>query len=387
MIGEQKFKEKSSEEEFSKTTDSSWLKSRYRGCIDSIIWIGQCYPEILCKKTPSPTSTYFYPKNWGRPQSCYVHEAELRGCCRRLSNIFGWMKPGRSRIFLAHWDRYKGIKTRGSLFGYYTPKRFEIITDPSVYETIVNDGKLPWVPGLCDKFITAVTKKAGKYPKSVIQSRARMKYVVRKEFEEKWANRFLRRVSKNLDFRPRTRKKNLFSSSINPGNLPNSIEDLLEELIGEWADMLRKYNNNRKCALVPLDVVKHEPLRSCGDRIKLGAIYAVDDLAAEIIDEFMIELTRRKGLTPQQIRDLYIDIAAHAKIRHSTNPKIDLCGKGDISMRGELALFRDRITYERKPIVYLRNVLRVSGYGFVKEICKCYKAKIGKCIPSVPRCH
>lgn len=98
--------------------------------LDTIIWVGGCYPKILCEKQSTSDMEFSYPPHGKRPRNCYVHEAEVRGCCRKVSAVADWMVPGKSRIFLAHRDK-RGVGC-GSLFGYYVLDRIEVIPP---YET------------------------------------------------------------------------------------------------------------------------------------------------------------------------------------------------------------------------------------------------------------
>lgn len=105
---------------------SSKSENEEKKCIDAILWIGeQYYPEILCDKKPIKPPNFKYPPNDPWPQDCLVHEAEIRGCCRKVPIIPNWMIPGESRIFLVHQN--KKNKACCSLFGYYIFKRAEIV--------------------------------------------------------------------------------------------------------------------------------------------------------------------------------------------------------------------------------------------------------------------
>ncbi len=122
---------------------SSHSESGIENCADTLIWIGKrFYPKILCQKSSRPLEFSYpskgYPSNgyppkeiW--PQNCYVHEAEIRGCCRKVPVIPNWLTPGKSRIFLAHQNgKRKGC---ACLFGYYVFNRVEMVF-PKKYSTI-----------------------------------------------------------------------------------------------------------------------------------------------------------------------------------------------------------------------------------------------------------
>ena len=92
--------------------------------IDGMIWVGESYKRILCREKPSCGIPVKNKRN-----KCYVHEAEWRGCCRKVPDIPGWMVPGRSKIFLAHKDNLKP-KEQGKIFGYFVLERIEMIQPP-----------------------------------------------------------------------------------------------------------------------------------------------------------------------------------------------------------------------------------------------------------------
>lgn len=79
-------------------------------CTDGMIWVGQSYVSILCHSKKSCAIPLAEKE---RPH-CFVHEAECRGCCRKVPMAPAWLVPGKSRIFLAHRGGTKG-KERGRI--------------------------------------------------------------------------------------------------------------------------------------------------------------------------------------------------------------------------------------------------------------------------------
>lgn len=59
----------------------------------------------------------------------FLREARERGCCRRMSSWPEWMKPGESRVFLAHRDGHTRTDF-GSIFAYFTLGGVGIIGGP-----------------------------------------------------------------------------------------------------------------------------------------------------------------------------------------------------------------------------------------------------------------
>jgi nucleoid DNA-binding protein len=59
----------------------------------------------------------------------FVKEAETRGCCRRMSTWPPWVRPGETRVFLAHRNGH--VRTDyGSIFGYFTLGGVGILGNP-----------------------------------------------------------------------------------------------------------------------------------------------------------------------------------------------------------------------------------------------------------------
>jgi DNA-binding protein HU-beta len=89
--------------------------------LDGFIWIGESYKKILCSKIKESCGVPITNER----NKCYVHEAEWRGCCRKVPGIPGWVVPGKTRIFLAHRDKLTS-KERGRIFGYFVLERIEL---------------------------------------------------------------------------------------------------------------------------------------------------------------------------------------------------------------------------------------------------------------------
>ena len=90
---------------------------------DGMIWVGQSYYRILC-----PGNSCAEPGS-KKKRKCYVHEANWRGCCRKVPDEPKWIVPGKSKIFLVHRDNVKS-KNRGKIFGYFVVKRIEKLQIP-----------------------------------------------------------------------------------------------------------------------------------------------------------------------------------------------------------------------------------------------------------------
>lgn len=107
------------------TIGSSRTEEENSNCIDTLIWIGKTYYSKILGTDPGKPLTFSYPPKGMWPRDCYVHEAEIRGCCRKVPAIPNWLAPKKSRIFLAH---QRGKRNGcACLFGYYVFRRAEMV--------------------------------------------------------------------------------------------------------------------------------------------------------------------------------------------------------------------------------------------------------------------
>lgn len=387
---------------------------------DVIIWIGQSYPEILCKKVLPPDSTYdeysdhCYPDK-NRKKGCYVHEAELRGCCRKVATISDWMIPEKSRVFLVHRDG-KG-KTQGSLFGYFVLKRFEIITEPEVYEGIIKKDNLPWPKYLFNDILQTSLKRAEPFWEKILvgENVEKLTKKVNDVFYKFWPKKFLQNFSKgrSITFHPRNSPtqprseehsdlSNPGSSRIhetetsNPGEFPDLsglVENTVEELIADWVEKeawfkrLQSQDKDREYALVPWTVTQFEPPRFCSKRLKLGADYLVDVLTAIITDRFIEKLKEKTPSSTFEGEEMFRKTVNEVKKEYEgrTLTEIPKPLRNYAETRGGLVLFREPYpTFEKRPQASFRGFLRVDGEKLIDEICRCYEDGKEVCIPRIP---
>jgi DNA-binding protein len=59
----------------------------------------------------------------------FLKEAEVRGCCRRMSSWPSWVRPGETRVFLAHRNGHERTDY-GSIFGYFVLDGVGILGGP-----------------------------------------------------------------------------------------------------------------------------------------------------------------------------------------------------------------------------------------------------------------
>ncbi len=230
-------------------SDSNMKRMRENNeCIDAMLWIGN---------KPGKYQTV----------NEFVKEAKLLGCCRQLPFVPGWVKFGKSKVFLAHRDKYKCSHSRGSVFGYFVLHRIEIITDDEVAKNLPKKQK--------DNSL---------WPYDV------QKYI---------------KLSKNLE-KTHTQeeiKRHLFEK-LQKDNMPNiakgktckeppSKEDdeYIIKLIKKILEELFKKSFNWdivKC--FPPDFSRAEGHRMCSLRKGPGSVYCVDALCATIHNNYLKRL-------------------------------------------------------------------------------------------------
>ncbi len=376
-------------------------------CIDAMIWIGQSYPEILCDQIP-PTdphsyySEYCYLSPRGKKRRCFVHEAELRGCCRKVPRILEWMTPGKSLIFLVHRDIYKknkrlkrkGNRSCGSIFGYFVLDRIEIITDPRVCENIHNK-KLPWVQSLVEDIKNDAKEIIEELHLDAVKGTDRkiLEKEVRKIFEKRKRN-FIKTIGrgKNVEFRSRTRQS--WDDAEEIEDILSFLEYLIEKLIDELIKLLlglekvMEREKRRNYTIISQEVSESETDRYCSKRLKKGAIYLVDALTATITDEFTKAIGSR-NISVAAGENLFKETVNRVKKNYRTKTTVPAFLEDKVEIRGELVLFK-KINgkypiFEKKPHASFRTALRVDGEKLLKEIAEWYE-KEGKCIPKIPYC-
>jgi hypothetical protein len=211
-------------------------------CIDALLWVGNA------------SHTY-------QTIEQFVTEAGLRGCCRRLPFLPGWMKCGKTRVFLAHRGRHKD-RRRGSLFGYFVLDRVEIISNNSVSESLRMHGTKSLWPRDVNPYIGCVRKwREEKVPTK------RIKVLLRDKLQQEHLPDLARG-------RGSTRPV------LTEDDCLDLIEHVLKELFKEW---LNRHGDER----FPLnELIAGEGHRGCSLRAGPGAVYAVDALCAAIHDSY-----------------------------------------------------------------------------------------------------
>lgn len=370
---------------------------------DAILWIGQSYSEILCDQNLGLISEYCYIKGM-RKHRCYVHEAEMRGCCRKIPQRPVWLVPGKSRMFLMYRD--ESSRERGLLFGYFVLRRFEHIVNKDYGKLFASRESIPWVEEVCQEIISTVLEKIETARIVEIRGchRGFIESTLRKEFEKHWKKglrgHLIRRKGYDVTIRPRPTKKPQWPSSddeLLDEELTDFLEDLLEDAIQEWVDERikelsskgfdpEKYpwpeadddheNASNGDVLVLRNEANYEEPRYCSKRLKVGSIYAVDALTAAITDAFVQELSGKRPTTIKAGEDLFRETLKRVRQQYQdgTLTKLDARIQDHAEIRGELVVFkRPYPVFERKPRAAFRGLLRVDGDKLLEEVAKHYQ--------------
>ena len=375
-------------------------------CCDAMLWIGQSYAQILCDHQPEPFSEYCYIEN-DRKRRCYVHEAEIRGCCRKIPKAPKWLVPSKSRIFLIHRDG--NSVDQGSIFGYFVLRRFEHIISGGVEEAITDDKKIIWLEEVCPEIIGNTLEKVEAEGIKEVLGRHQdlIKGSVEKEFSKCWEKGVEQQLAKGYGITTKPKPTETFHWP--PQNEPvkdpliDFLEDILEELIKNWVeDQVKKLINppddrqmklkraitgNCVHAYISIEDSLLEDARFCSKRLKVGATYVVDALTAAITDAFTRKLEIKRPATIRERKELFRDTVKEIRQQYpdETLTRIDRRIKDHAIIRGELVIFkRPYPVFERKPRANFRGLLYVDGDKLLDEIAKHYQTANKEDIHGIP---
>jgi hypothetical protein len=321
----------------------------------------------------------------------FVIEAELRGCCRQLSQkpYPTWLKPGKSRVFLVHRDELRR-RDQAAIFGYYVVGRLEQIPEPPPAGE--PHGTAPQGEFTADGFHDEhgghgtrsgsqedkVKRSTGGGPRTGTMTHPRPpRRVVRLNLED-----LLEELS---DLIPEDLKKRI-------------VGKIVDFLTSDPREQLKQWMNELECH------------RSCSRRKGPGALYAIDAYCATIHDTFyalVAELRRQasaSGLLFEQLvaeikrendrrwnaylkrrragEELTIDDLANTyyglfqtavALHRSDRPRHErdhrLVGKA--TQHHELVVFDDPMpVYEAYPDVFFQNAIRVDGEMIIESVAR-----------------
>ena len=364
-------------------------------CMDGLIWVGKSYWRILC----SAKNSCAIPFKTGS-RHCYVHEAEWRGCCRKVSSQPKWLIPGHSRIFLAHKDNLDNPK-KGRILGYFHLARYETITQvveripiPPQSEKQIEKGKEQYRRGFhWDKtpLITERYEKGRWWP----TNEPWMELDPKPECKE-GSQRTKRCDDGSLIVTHIYSKGKWVPTGKRCPELPSLNDECEDGTVKiEFCDFGYRISHicrnghwiptNSPCPFpLPPNENIFEIERSCSLRIKPGSVYLVDALAAEITDYFHREL-RKTALTQNYLdaknnkernslleegRKLFQQVVEH--IRSIRTPVTEIPDKleGLAELRGELVFLKNPMIFKRSPRANFRGTMRVDGDYLIDQISK-----------------
>jgi DNA-binding protein HU-beta len=300
--------------------------------IDGMIWVGKSYKKIFCEREET-CAIPFKPK---KSPHCYVHEAEWRGCCRKIPTMNNWLIPGKSKIFLAHKDNLKP-RERGRIFGYFVLERFEII-------------------------ITCPCKEGQEITRKCWDD---SEIVTHRCENGRWVSTGEKCPSFNGD-------------EDEPEPEPVCLDDSM-------------FEEDRACEVkikqedTPVNLKLFESEEYCNRRLIPGSIYAVDALNAKITDHFTKELEKlhfkqdfdqaendeKKKDYIRQGAEVFKEVVETIKKGWKPKTAIPDILKGKAVLQGELVLFKTpQPILERFDQAAFRGILRLDGDDLIDQIAE-----------------
>ncbi len=344
-------------------------------CFDAMLWVGNASHQ------------------WKTVDE-FVKEAQLRGCCRKLPFVPGWMKAGETKVFLAHRDKH-GTPNRGSIFGYFVLNRIEIITKDQIAQSLFEKKKCGslW-PRDVDHYFESIK---GWEDKGLTPGE------IKGRLEDELQKSHLPDIAQGkTSKKPRPNKKNQ--------NYIDLVEEILKDLIEEWL-------NN----FPPTYSTSCEGHRGCSLRKNVGSVYAVDALCVAVHDNYQLNLKglldgKSKREQRQLLRqykkennDTWSEWRRRNRHRHtwkveellqcykgpfreaveelfsSWKPKnyLDPRLNGKANIHGELIVFKKPYPIlERCPQAAYRGIWRIDGDRLIGQIAKHKEKKV-----LMPRIH
>ncbi|MBN1822296.1 MAG: HU family DNA-binding protein [Prolixibacteraceae bacterium] len=351
---------------------------------DYLIWIGDSYSRVLCQS--SKTCAIPFKK---KPPHCFIHEAEWRGCCRKVPQIPRFAVPGKTRIFLAHRDGLKA-KEHGRIFGYYILDSIEII------KGVKNSMLLPLQnfreSKIGDKKVTAQCWDGSRIEsKKIINIHSPLleacpecmdgetktkkcdngEYIVTHECKD---GEWIKTDNKC--------EEEFFDCKEFPFKFEECDEGFrLSEICiaGEWIQI------NSKCPeRNSPEQTMFETERACSLRLVPGSVYFVDALTSAITKSFHENLNKEKFLEAYlnaesenekeaiilKGRDLFIKTILKVKKDRKPTTEIPPEIADHAELRGEFVLFKNNAVFEKYPQASFKGIMRIDGDMIIEQIAQ-----------------
>lgn len=339
-------------------------------CIDGMLWIGNKLKKY-------------------RTVDDFIKEARLRGCCRQLPSVPGWVEFGKTKFFLAHRDVQK-TRERGCIFGYFVLQRIEIITSNRIAKELVKKVKSDCL-----------------WPRNI------QEYIesIRRWEEEKFSEKEIERLLKarlQQEHMPNVAKGKTGKKPLSNGDTEKYrklIGRVLKKVIEEWLDP------SCGTSFPPTHRRNVEGHRMCSLRGKPGSVYAVDALCAAIecllaklLEELLSKEDEKKGnreviekIARRNKRkwEVWLKKKSGRKYRWDTEtlleqyegpfrkaveavyrdwkPRypVDPRLKGKVEVHGELVVFKRPFPiFEKAPQAAFLGVCRIDGEKLIEQIAR-----------------
>jgi nucleoid DNA-binding protein len=228
-------------------------KNENNACIDAMLWVGN-------------------DKHQWQTVGEFVKEAQLRGCCRKLPFVLGWMEFGKTKIFLAHRDRHKD-KSKGSIFGYFVLHRIELITNNEVAHSLSGSMASDFLwPRDIKKYVSFIKRlKAEQFSQEEIT----------RQLKEKLQHDHMFVIAKGK----RPPEGPPYKQSEPDDDITEFIKKVFEYLLEKWLNPHNDKRFNGDC-FPPEDSTYGEGHRGCSTRKGIGSAYAVDALCTSVHNSY-----------------------------------------------------------------------------------------------------
>jgi nucleoid DNA-binding protein len=363
---------------------------------DYLIWVGQSYSGVLCGSKKS-TCTIPFKKGLSH---CYIHEAEWRGCCRKVPQIPPLAITGRTRIFLAHRDRLQK-KEQGRIFGYYILKGIEVIkgVGQPLSMPLQNFRKIKTLQGTV---MEAQCWDGSKIKTStIIDERSPLiepcpeceegaikekkcddgKVITTHECVDGYWEKTNEKCDDNGD-EDECEDGEFIFQLCDKGDVVSHIC-----VDGKWEETGAECPERN-----PPEQTMFEPERACSLRLKPGSVYFVDALTSDITAHFRENLKKEnlkesylkakteseKEALIKRGRKLFVDTVADVKMKRNIYTKIpgELTNKAEL--RGEFVFFNNKTVFEKYPSASFLGILSVDGDKIIEQVSE-GKSKIKIC--------
>ena len=353
---------------------------------DYLIWIGKSYSRVLCGLKKATCAIPFREGS----SHCYIHEAEWRGCCRKVPQIPLFAITGQTRIFLAHKDTLQK-REQGRIFGYYVLKSIEVIKGISqplsmplqnfreiktfrdtVMEGECWDGSKIKTSKLVDERCSPLEPypeceegaiKEKKCPDGTI-------ITTHKCVDGYWVktNEKCEDNGDESDCEEREYKFQLCDEGLIASHIC---------IDGEWKE------TGAECPEPNTpDQTMFETERACSLRLKPGSIYLLDALASDITTHFKDRLKKEdlkekylkaKSDSEKEVliargRKLFVDVVEAVKEKRNSYTRIPDKLANKAELRGEFVFFNKKVIFEKYPSASFRGILKVDGDKIIEQV-------------------